>query len=380
MKILLVGEYNSSHKTLKDGLVALGHEVTVVGLGDGFKKRMVDVNFEDKYTSGLPLFLKKVWFRLFKTDLTSLSIKKQFFRNKSIFENNDIVQLINENSFQCLPPIERDLLRYIFDHNPNVFLLSCGTDHLSVTYAMEKKFRYSILTPYFEQKGNLKLYQPILKYITPPYKALHQFIYSNIKGIIASDLDYHIPLLGDPKYLGLAPNPIDLSEIAYIPMDISDKIHIFHGINRANYYKKGNDLFEAALAIIQKKYPEKVKITTVVSVPYNEYIKAYDKAHILLDQVYAYDQGFNALEGMAKGKVVFTGAEQEWLDYHGLEADTVAINALPDPESIAEKLVWLIENPEKITEISKNAREFVTKYHDHKVSAKNYLDKWQSAI
>jgi glycosyltransferase involved in cell wall biosynthesis len=380
MKILLVGEYNSSHKTLKDGLVALGHEVTVVGLGDGFKKRMVDINFKDPYASGFPLFLKKVWYRLFKVDLTSLSIKKQFFDKKHLFESNDIVQLINENSFQCLPHIEKQLLSYIFKHNPNVFLLSCGTDHLSVKYAMEKKFRYSILTPYFEKKGDLKLYQPILKYMTAPYKKLHEYIYENIKGIIASDLDYHIPLTGDTKYLGLAPNPIDLSEIEYIPLSSTEKIEIFHGINRANYFKKGNDLFEAALEIIQKKYPEKVNITTVVSVPYDEYIKAYDKAHILLDQVYAYDQGFNALEGMAKGKVVFTGAEQEWLDYHGIEADTVAINALPDPVEIAKKLEWLIENPEQIITISKNARAFVEKRHDHVESARDYLGKWKSKL
>ena len=57
MKILLVGEYNSSHHTLKEGLVALGHQVTVVGLGDGFKKRKVDVNFVQPYTSGFKLFL-----------------------------------------------------------------------------------------------------------------------------------------------------------------------------------------------------------------------------------------------------------------------------------------------------------------------------------
>jgi len=35
--------------------------------------------------------------------------------------------------------------------------------------------------------------------------------------------------------------------------------------------------------------------------------------------VYAYDQGFNALEAMAKGKVVFTGAEKEWLELYNLE-------------------------------------------------------------
>jgi hypothetical protein len=39
-------------------------------------------------------------------------------------------------------------------------------------------------------------------------------------------------------------------------------------------------------------------------VPYATYIELYNKSHIVLDQVFSYDQGYNALEAMAKGKVV----------------------------------------------------------------------------
>ena len=60
MKILLLGEYNSSHYTLKEGLTTLGHNVTVLGFGDGFKKRTVDVNFKLKYTKGIGLLVRKI--------------------------------------------------------------------------------------------------------------------------------------------------------------------------------------------------------------------------------------------------------------------------------------------------------------------------------
>jgi glycosyltransferase involved in cell wall biosynthesis len=216
--------------------------------------------------------------------------------------------------------------------------------------------------------------------IEKPYVKLHHYVYKNIKGIIASDLDYHIPLIGNPKYLGLVPNPINLHKFKKIDLDVTGKIVIFHGINRENYYKKGNDIFEAALAIIKQKYDSLIKIITVENLPYNEYITKFDSAHILLDQVYAYDQGFNALEAMAKGKVVFTGAEQEWLDYYNLEEDTVAINALPNANNIAEKLEWLLLHPDKILEISNNARKFIEKHHNYIESAKQYLEKWQSKI
>jgi hypothetical protein len=45
-------------------------------------------------------------------------------------------------------------------------------------------------------------------------------------------------------------------------------------------------------------------VKSLRDIPYTTYINSYNKAHILLDQTYAYDQGYNALEAMAKGKVV----------------------------------------------------------------------------
>ncbi|MBQ0786096.1 MAG: glycosyltransferase family 1 protein, partial [Oceanihabitans sp.] len=200
--------------------------------------------------------------------------------------------------------------------------------------------------------------------------------FKNIQGVISSDLDYHLPMRNDKKYIGLIPNPINVDKVEVASINITNKIVIFHGINDKNYYKKGNDLFDAALQIIKGKYASKIEIIEARSLPYSEYIKSYNSAHILLDQVFAYDQGYNALEAMAKGKVVFTGAEQEWLDYYHLKEDTVAINALPDAEKIAKKLEWLILHPEKIAEISKNARAFIEKEHHYILIAEKYLEAW----
>lgn len=380
MKILLLGEYNSSHYTLKEGLQKLGHEVLVVGLGDGFKKRVVDINFKVRYTKGFSRIIRQIIYKVLRINITSNNIKKQFNNQKQHFKDFDIVQLINESPFQTIPKVEQELLNFIFKHNKNVFLLSCGTDYVSVKYAFEKKFRYSILTPYFENKVDKKDFWHVMMRLTEPYIKLHEYVYKNVKGVLASDLDYHLPLLENEKYLGMVPNAIQHEKLKYQELKVTGKIVIFHGINITNYYKKGNNIFEEALDILNKKHAEKIDIITVKSLPYNEYIKAFDKAHILLDQVYAYDQGYNALEAMAKGKVVFTGAEQEWLDYYNIEEDTIAINALPDANKIAEKLEWLVLHPEKITEISKNARAFIEEHHNYENVAKIYLEKWQSKL
>ena len=380
MKILLVGEYNRAHRNIKLGLEKLGHSAKVFSHKDGFKKVEVDIEIKNYFKNGLLKKLRTLIVKLLNIDILGLHLNYQVKSKKHELSNYDIIQFINEAPFGCDRKRQKKLIELLIGWNNNPFLLSCGTDFISVDYAIRKKFRYSILTPYFENKGTKKDFSPALSYLTNEHKNLHNHIFKTIKGVISNDLDYHIPLIGYSKYLGLIPHAIDLSELEYSKPIIEDKIVIFHGINTLNYIKKGNDIFDDALKIIAQKFPNKVDILITKDLPYKEYIKSFDKAHILLDQVYAYDQGYNALEAMAKGKVVFTGAEKEWLEYYNIEEDTIAINALPNAEEIAKKLEWLILNPEKITEISIKAREFVETEHDHIECAQHYLNKWQEQI
>jgi glycosyltransferase involved in cell wall biosynthesis len=376
MKILLVGEYSRLHNSLKEGLEKLGHDVTIVAAFDGFKKYGVDVLIEKKYQKGIKQKVKNIVYDLFGYDLESQNVKRQILNLKPKLSNFDVVQFINEASFGCTAAIEKDIFTAISSWNKNIYLLSCGTDYVSVSYANEENFRYSILTPFKNGKDTSFIDAYGLKFLTSEFIKLHELIYNRISGVIASDIDYHLPLQNHPKYLGLIPNPINTDILKFVEPNTNNQIIIFHGINAHNYYKKGNDIFEEALTIIKQKYSNNIKIITAKSLPYKEYIKAYDEAHILLDQVYAYDQGYNALEAMAKGKVVFTGAEIEWLEYYNLQEDTIAINALPNAKEVAEKLAWLIDNPEKIIEISVNARQFIEEKHNYITSAKKYLHIW----
>ncbi len=376
MKILLVGEYSRLHNSLKEGLVALGHEVTIIATGDLFKKFPADIKLERKFDEGWGRKLKIALYQLIRIDLTSVALLAQFKKRKQQLTGFDIVQLINECPFGASVRAEKKIFTWLRAHNKKVFLLSCGTDHISVAYALEKKFRYSILTPYFEGKIPKESFLPVLKYVSKRHKVYHDFLFGAIDGVLSSDLDYHIPLEGHSAYLGLIPNPVNVDILEDLEMNISEKIVIFHGINRRSYLKKGNDYFEKALEIIQKKYSEKIEIITVESLPYNEYIHKYNRAHIVLDQVYGYDQGYNALEAMAKGKVVFTGAEKEFYDYYKLDK-TVAINALPDVQQLVDQLEALILHPERLLEIGSNAKAFIHKHHHYKEIAARYLVVWK---
>ncbi len=378
MKVLLFGEYNRTHWNIKNGLLALGHNAIVVSTRDGFKKVDVDIEIKNPFRS---LILKKMRIGIKKVtgiDVYALYVKHQIKSKKTLLSGFDVIQFINEAPFDFDRAIQLKIFKWLTAWNKDAYLLSTGLDYPSVSFAHDKKFRYSILTPYFEGKGSKKDFSPALSYLSEAHLPLHDYIFKTIKGVIANDLDYHIPLIGHKSYLGMIPHAINLSELTYKKPVIDNKVVIFHGVNSDNYFKKGNDIFDEALEIISQKYPEDVEILIVKDLPYKAYIESFDKAHILLDQVYAYDQGFNALEAMAKGKVVFTGAEKEWLEYYNIEEDTVAINALPDANSIAKKLALLIKNPHMIEHISINARAFVEQYHDHINCTKMYLKHWHS--
>ena len=377
MKILLIGEYSRLHNSLKEGLQKNGHKVTLLGSGDGFKNYPVDIKIDSIFFN-LKLFklFAKLIDRLFKISLNELEMYYKANKIISNLKGYDVVQLINENAFRTLPSLEILLIKTLMKNNEKLFLLSCGVDQKSVEHSLNSKFKYSILTPYFENPSLKKSFKHILKYNTREYVKLHEFISANANGVISSDIDYHIPYIKEKKYLGLIPNPINLDKIKYKKIKSIDKIKILHGVNSKNYIKKGNVFFDKALKAIENKYDNKVEIITTTDLDYNEYIKSVENCHILLDQVYAYDQGYNALEAMAIGKVVFTGAEKEWLELYNIKENSVAINALPDHTKIIESLEWLINNPSKIIEISANAREFIEKNHNYISIAEQYEKVW----
>ncbi|WP_397363426.1 glycosyltransferase [Olleya sp. R77988] len=380
MRILLIGEYSRLHNSLKEGLVALGHQVTLVSSGDGLKQFESDhlLISKIKQNKGLK-FLNNISIRLFNKDFRQDQYAKQFKKLLPKLKNYDVVQLINEDAIGTTTKQSIKLFSKLFRQNSKIFLLSCGEDYTTINYFLNPKNGYSVLTPYLNNKKLSGQFSFSLKYITKDYKKLHDFISKNVNGIICSDLDYHRAFKNNPKYLGLIPNPVNTSLLDHQPTNIENNIHIFHGINSTSSIKKGADYFNKALAIIKTKYPNKVTITSTTDLPYKDYIKSYNQAHIILDQVYSYDQGYNALEAMYKGKVVFTGAEKEWLSLYNLEENTVAINALPDVDYLVKKLEWLINNPKQIETISVNAKAFIDTHHNYKNSAEQYLKAWNNS-
>ncbi len=376
MKILLIGEYSRLHNSLKEGLQKLGNEVTILGFKDGFKDFPVDFPLKKKWDSGLLKKMKLALLAVSGFDISSYLTYRQFWKNRTHFQNFDAVQLINENSFFCDYRHEKKILEFLFKHNKKVFLLSAGDDYMYVKFNFEQHENPSIVQPYLAGKILDKNFSNVLKFRTKPFEKLHKYIYQNIQGVIATDIDYHIPLQNHPKYLGLIPSPINIDKFHKSELEINSKIVIFHGINRESYFKKGNDFFEKALEIIKDKYGYEVEILTVENVPYYQYINQYNQAHIVLDQLYGHDQGSNGLEAMAKGKAVFTNATDVFKKQYNLD-EKVAINGLPDVDYLVKELSFLIDNPEEIKALGKRARRFIEKEHNYVKIAAKFVTVWE---
>ena len=151
MRILLLGEYSRLHNSLKEGLVALGHEVVLVGNGDGFKDYPVDFSIEAKWSKNkLINIIRQIIAKIFKFDFAKLEHGIRFYFLLSKLKGFDIVQLINESPVQTNQRFELFLLKKIVQQNKNIFLLCCGIDYAVVQHMLLKKESYSILNPYLQ--------------------------------------------------------------------------------------------------------------------------------------------------------------------------------------------------------------------------------------
>ena len=378
MKILLVGEYSRLHNSLKEGLRALGHQVVLMGDGDYFKNYPVDIKLRRRFQKGPARLLKNLIYRLSGFDLSSWLMLREALNHQDKLKGFDVVQLINESPLGIMPRHELRLINWLKNNNDKLIVLACGTDYISVKFAMDQNFRYAILEPLFKGTVSQKDYAPILKYLSKKHQALHNSVHELADGYISTDLDYHLPYSGLKKYLGLIPNPINVEDIKYTPQNEAKKPVIFHGVNTKNFYKKGSDYFDQALEIIKQERPGLCEIVRTEDLPYVTYMAQLAMSDIVLDQVLGYDQGYNALEAMAQGKVLLTCAEKEWRQHYNIPEHCVALNALPDAQKIASLLIELIDHPSQRVILGEQARNFIEKEHHYKKVAQKYLDVWSS--
>ena len=365
MRILLIGEYSNTHWTLAEGLRSLGHEVCVISNGDFWKNYKRDISLTRKTYSkieGLTYLLKTI------TLLPKL-------------RNYDVVQLINPMFLELKAERIAPIYRFIRKHNKKVFMCAYGMDAYWIKICTQKPyiFRYSDFNIGNKPIINDYTTEQAADWTETPKAELNRYIAHDCNGIIAGMYEYHTAYKEHSEKLTYIPFPIATENHKAIHFYTNDrKLRFFIGIQKTRSIYKGTDIMLRALERVYNDYPNECEILKAESVPFEEYSKMVNDCDILLDQLYGYSPGMNALLAMSKGKIVVGGAEEEC--YHILKEETLRpmINVTPDEEDVYNKLKWLIENKNKVAKLQQESIEFIEKHHLPHIVAKRFIDFWNS--
>ena len=363
MKILLVGEYSNVHATLAEGLRVLGHEVTVISNGDFFKNypRDIDVTRHDGKLGGIRLI----------TQLYTLLPKMRGY---------DVVQLINPMFFELKAERLFWFYRYLRKHNKQIFLGAFGMDWYWVHSCInEKPLRYSDFNFGATLRNDAEAINYQREWLGTTKEQLNKMIAQDCDGIIAGLYEYWVcyhPAF--PHKTTYIPFPIKMPHIINTERADDTKVVVFIGINRERSAYKGTDIMLKAAQAIAKKYPDKIQLNIVESVPFAEYSRIMEGSDAILDQLYAYTPSMNPLLAMSKGIICIGGGEPENYEIINETELRPIINVEPTYDSVYHELERLILNPNRIVELKKQSIAYVKKHHDYLKVAQQYLDFWKA--
>ena len=366
MKILLIGEYSNVHWTLAEGLRSLGHKVCVVSNGDFWKNYRRDISLTRTTYSkaeGIAYLLK------------TIALLPRL-------RNYDVVQIINPMFLELKAERIEPIYRFLRRNNSKMFLCAHGMDAYWVEACTQKPyiFRYSDFNIGNTPIVNANTTKEIGDWRDTPKAKLNRDIANDCDGIIAGMYEYHTAYAKEhTDKLTYIPLPLEADTQEPIQLYSNDrKLRFFIGIQKSRSIYKGTDIMLRALERIVKEHPDECEMLKAESIPFAEYSKMVNDCDVLLDQLYGYSPGMNALLAMSKGKVVVGGAEEECYRILSEESIRPMVNVTPSEEDVYDKLKWLVKNRDKVALMQQQSIEFVNSHHHPRKVAEQYLKFWNS--
>ena len=357
MKILLLGEYSSLHRYLKEGLCAHGHEVHLIADGDGWKKiGGMDETFPQR--NGNSLGEKIRWLKKYTEFIDSLG-------------EYDVIQLMSTTIINRL--VFFRCIRKLRSKCKCLSLVSAGGSH-----ALSQKYREGFFDWYVYDYDKYPLKNFDYWSVNGMINNINGWIAESLVDVIIPSLyEYQIPFANSSKCWNVIPFPINVDDIKYQPNVVTNKIMIYHGLNREK--AKGTPIIRKAMEKLKKHYSSEVEILIKGRMPFDEYLNVMSKTNILIDQCCGYGYGINACIGMAQGKVVMTPIREETLSAFGLSSSPI-VNVKPDADYIYNQLEKLICDKESFSKRGLESRKYVENLHDYKKNALKYVEAWKAAM
>ena len=351
MKILLYGEFSGVHLNLQSGLRKLGYESVLAARGDAWKAIRSNIPLGSNSEGLLGKISRGVTPLLKKNELV----------------NYDVIQFMQ--AFEYYPhPGFRKWMEYLISNNEQSYLLAGGCDPYFFNNIDSTGLKYhpcpSCLK--YDQKNSTCAFAS--KY----YVDWHERMLKKVNGVIPISESYGLLYKDIKKKKSRINMPVDLESVEYRENKVKDKLVFFHGRNRYGF--KGTFIIEEAFEIVRKKYPQDIKLILNERMPYDQYLEAINTANVIVDQIFGYGLGMNALISMAKGKVVMTRYDSDLLS----PLKPPAINVVPTVNDVVDTITSVLERKNEIQEISAASRKYVEENHDSKKIAQQYLDVWRT--
>ena len=362
MRILLIGEYSNVHWTLAEGLRSLGHKVCVVSNGDFWKnyKRDISLVRSEGKIGGIQYLLKT-------------------YCTLPFLRGYDIVQIINPMFLEIKAERILPIYNYLRRNNKKLFLGAYGIDAYWVecATALPPVFRYSDFNIGNKPITNSYITEQKADWQDTPKAKLNHIIANDCDGIIAGMYEYHTAYTKQHSdKLTYIPFPLATEEFEPTLYNTNRKVRFFIGIQKNRSIYKGTDIMLRALERLHTQYPDECEILRAENVPFDEYKKLIDSCDILLDQLYGYSPGMNALLAMSKGKIVVGGAEEECYNILNENELRPMINVYPSEEDVYSKLEDILLHKERIAQMQLESIEYIKRHHTPQKVAKQYLDFW----
>lgn len=358
MKILLLGEYSNVHWTLAEGLRALGHTVTVISDGDGWKNYPRDIDLRRR-SLGKWDTVRYLWniHQIFPT-----------------LRGFDVVQIINPIFLDLRVERIEPFYERLRQANGKIILGAFGMDHYWVRTAMDgHTFRYSDFNLGASVRHSPENDALIRDWTDSEKERFNQHIAQTCDAIVSGLYEYdcsYRPYF--PEKTHFIPLPIRMNETVEPSAAVPEKVKFFIGIQRQRNVYKGTDIMLRALKRVAKEHTGRIEIRMAENVPFATYCTMMDESDVLLDQLYSYTPAMNGLHAMSRGLVLVGGGEPEHYDLLRETELHPIINVLPDEENVYEQLRQLALHPERIPALKRQSVEYVRRHHDHLKVARQY--------
>lgn len=363
MKILLLGEYSNVHWTLAQGLRELGHNVTVVSDGDGWKQYPRDIDLRRKSLGRWDTLKYLIDIRLALPKLRGF----------------DVVQIINPVFLELRGERIKPYYDRIRQQNGRMFLGSFGIDKPWVEEGLKPDtFRYSDFYLYGKRRYSTYISELEQDWIHGSKAQLFDYVAEDADGIIASLYEnYRCCQTRYSDKLHFIPYPVVPKTDIPKTKATDERIRFFIGIQKERSEYKGTDKMLRALHRLQADYPDKVETIEVSNVPFARYRQLFGQSHVLLDQIYSYTPAMNALEAMSQGLVVVGGAEEEHYKLLGEKELRPIINVQPTEEDIYKQIEQrLLQHPDSLAQLSSDTLTYIKRHHHYINVARQYLQVW----